>query len=93
MLESKKISAILPESWEKSFNIGVVIPVKMRRCYICNGKILCNECNNQVNEIKLFESNLNLLKRDVPNHFGHLFFYFVEYGGLFVMFYWKEFSI
>ena len=34
MLEGKKISAMLPISWKKSFNNGVVIPVKMRRCKI-----------------------------------------------------------
>ena len=62
---------MLPRYWKQSFNNGVVIPVKMRRCNSCNGGILCNECNNQVIENKEFEANLNLLKRDVPNQFGH----------------------
>ena len=57
MLEGKKILAMLPRSWKISFNIGVGIPVKMRRCKNCNGDILCNECNNQVNENK----NLKLI--------------------------------
>ena len=66
MLEGKKISAMLPRSWKKSFNSGVVIPVKMRR-YNCNGEILLKECNNQVNENKDIEANLILLRRDVQN--------------------------
>ena len=56
MLEGKRISAMLPRSWKKSFNNGVVIPVKKRRCNNCNGEILCNECDNQVNENKDFEA-------------------------------------
>ena len=50
---------MLPRLWKKSFKIGVVIPVKTRRCNKCNGDILCNECNNQVNEKKEVEANLN----------------------------------
>ena len=57
MIESKKISAMLPRFLKKSFNSGVVIPVKMRRCKNCNGEILCKECNIQVNENKEFEAN------------------------------------
>ena len=30
MLDGKKISAMLPRSWKKSFNNGIVIPTKMR---------------------------------------------------------------
>ena len=37
MLEGKKISAILPRSWKKLFNNGVVKLVKMRLCNSCNG--------------------------------------------------------
>ena len=78
MLEGKKISAMLPRSWKKSFNNGVVIPVKMRRCNECKNKILCTTCNNQVNENKEFEAILNLIKREAPNQFGHMLPYFVE---------------
>ena len=35
-LEGKKITAMLPRSWKKSFNNGIIIPTKMRRCDICN---------------------------------------------------------
>ena len=52
MLEGKSLSAMLPRSWNKSFNNGTVIPVKMRRCNKCKGERLCDKCNNQVNENK-----------------------------------------
>ena len=78
MLEGKKISAMLPRSWKKSFNNGIIIPTKMRLCNECKDGILCTTCNNQVKENKEFEANLNLLKRDVPNQFGHMLPYFVE---------------
>ena len=41
MLEGKKISAMLPKSWKKLFNIGIVIPAKIRRCDKYTSKILC----------------------------------------------------
>ena len=71
MLEGKQISAMLPRSGKKSFDNGVVIPVKMKRCNDCKDKILCDECNNQVNENKKFEANLTSLKKDLPIQFGH----------------------
>ena len=76
MLEGKKISIMLPKSWNKSSNSGIIIPVKTKRCSECKGKILCVTFNNQVNEIKEFEANLNLSKPPTPNHFGHILPYF-----------------
>ena len=38
MLEGKKISAMLPRSWKKSFNNEIIIPTKMRRCNECKAK-------------------------------------------------------
>ena len=76
MLEGKKITAMLPRSWKKSFNNGVIIPTKMRRCNACKDGILCSTCNNQINENKEFEANLNLLKREAPNRFGHMLPYY-----------------
>ena len=58
MLEGKKMSAILPRSWKKSINNGIIIPVKMRRCNEYNDEILCITCTNQVNEHKEFAANL-----------------------------------
>ena len=72
MLEGKNISAMLPRSWKKSFNNGIIIPTKMRRCNECKNGILCNECNHQINENEEFEANLNELKRQPPNQFGHM---------------------
>ena len=50
---------MLPRSWKKSFNNGIVIPVKMRRCDEYKGDISCMTCNNQANKNKEFEGNLN----------------------------------
>ena len=77
MKEGEKISALLPRSWKKSFNIGVIIPKKMRFCNECDDDIkMCNKCNNQIHENKEFEANLNLLKRHPPNEFGHMLPYY-----------------
>ena len=35
LLEGKNISAMLPRSWRKSFDNGMKIPTKMRRCNEC----------------------------------------------------------
>ena len=52
MLDGKKITAMLPRSWKKSFENGVIIPTKMRQCNSCKDGILCTTCNNQINENK-----------------------------------------
>ena len=46
MKEGKKISAMLPKSWKKLFNSGVIIPAKMRFCNECTDKLTCNNCSN-----------------------------------------------
>ena len=76
MLEDIKVSAMLPSSWKKPFNIGIVISLKMRRCIECKGEILCDACQNQITESKKFEGKLYLLKRDFPNEFGHMLPYY-----------------
>ena len=76
MLKGKKITAILPRSWKKSFENGVIIPTKMRQCNVCKDGILCTLCNNQINENKEFEANLNLLKREAPNNSGYMLPYY-----------------
>ena len=72
MIEGKKVAAIIPKSWKKLFNSGIVIPTKMRFFNQCNDKKLCNKCNYQFNENKEFETNLNEIKRHLPNEFGHM---------------------
>ena len=70
MVEGKKLSALLPKSWKKSFDSGIIIRTKMRFCNECNDKKVCNKCNNQINENKKFEANLTELKGDPSNEFG-----------------------
>ena len=36
MIKGDKISAMLPRSWKKSFDNGIIIPAKMRFCNECN---------------------------------------------------------
>ena len=72
MKEGEKISAMLPRSWKKSFDNGVVIPNKMRFCKKCNDIKMCDICNKQINENKEFEANLNELKRHPPNKHGYM---------------------
>ena len=79
MWEGKKITAMLPRSWKKSFNNGVIIPTKMRQCNACKDGILCVTSNNKINENKEFEANLILLKRKAPNEFGYMFPYYKIY--------------
>ena len=38
MIEGKKISAMLPRSWKKSFDSGIIIPAGMRYCNECIDK-------------------------------------------------------
>ena len=77
MIEGKKLSAMLPRSWKKSFHNGIRIPTKMRFCNECNDNKMCNKCNHQINENKEFEANLNELKRQPPNEFGYMLPYYI----------------
>ena len=72
MIEGEKISAMLPRSWKKSFDSGIIIPTKRRFCNECNDRKMGDKCNNQINEIKEFEANLNELKRHPLNEFGYM---------------------
>ena len=71
MIEGKKMSAMLPKSWKKSFIDGIIKPTKMRQCNNCKDGLLCKTCNNQVTE-KKFKALVNDLKRHPPNEFGHM---------------------
>ena len=72
MIEAKKVPALLPKSWKKSFYSGIIIPTKMKFCNECNDKKMCNKRNNQVNKNKEFEAKLNELKRHPPDDFGRM---------------------
>ena len=51
---------------------GVVIPHKMRNCNKCTKDTLCDDCDKLVNQNKEFSANLNEVKRQPPNDFGHM---------------------
>ena len=74
---------MLREIWGKWFDHGVIITVKMRFCIECTDKITCNDRNNQINENKEFETDLNILKRDILIQFGHMLPYYKEKDHLF----------
>ena len=76
MSEVKKVSALLPKIWENSFDSGIIIPTKMRRCNECKDRILCTTCNIQINENNEFEANINEIKRHPPNEFEHMLPYY-----------------
>ena len=65
------LNAKLPLSWKKSFIMGIVTPHKMRTCNKCTKKI-CDRRDKLVNQNKDFSANLNELKRQLPNEFGHM---------------------
>ena len=72
MADGDKLVAKVPLSWKKSFSQGVVIPHKMKDCVGCQKDILCDDCDNLINQRKEFSANLNELKREKPNNFGHM---------------------
>ena len=72
MADGDKLVAKIPLSWKKSFSQGVVIPHKMRNCHYCKKDILCDICDELVNQRKEFSANLNQLKREKPNDRGHM---------------------
>ena len=43
MREGKKVSALLPKSWKKSFDSGIFIPTEKRFCNESNDKKVCNK--------------------------------------------------
>ena len=72
MADRGKLIARVPLSWKKSFSQGVVIPHKMKKCVDCKEDILCDQCNKLVNQGKEFSANLNEMKRQPFNEFGHM---------------------
>ena len=72
MADGDKLVAKVPLSSKKTFNMGVVIPHKMKNCTECKKDILCDSCDILVNQYKNFSANLNELKRERPNDFGHM---------------------
>ena len=50
MADGDKLVAKVPLSWKKSFSQGVVIPHKMKNCHYCKKDILCDICDELVNQ-------------------------------------------
>ena len=76
MAAGGKLIAKVPLSWKKSFSQGVEIPHKMRNCNNCKKDILCDECDNLVNQRREFSTNLNEFKRQSPYQFGYMLPYY-----------------
>ena len=72
MASGDNLVAKVPLSWKKSFSQAVVIPHKMRNCNKCTKDQLCDGCDILVYQRKEFSANLNELKREKPNDFGHM---------------------
>ena len=72
MANGGKLIPEVSSSWKKSFSQGFVIPHKMGSCTKCKKDILCGECDKLVNQRKEFSANLNEIKRQAPNEFGHM---------------------
>ena len=72
MADGDKLVAKIPLSWKKSYSQGGIIPHKMRNCTNCRKDILCDICDKLVNQNKEFSPNLNELKREKPDDFGHM---------------------
>ena len=72
MADGGKLIAKVTLSWKKSFIMGVVTPHKLKNCTDCKKEIVRHKCDNLVNEQKEFSANLNELKRQAPNKFGHM---------------------
>ena len=72
MFNGNKLIAKVLLGWIKSFSYGVVIPHKMRNCNKCTKDIFFDDCDKLVNQKKEFSANLNEIKREAPNDFGHM---------------------
>ena len=72
MFEDDKLNTKVPLSWKKSFSMGVVIAHKIINCNQCTEDILCDGCDIIVSQNKEFFANLNELKRQPPNEYGHM---------------------
>ena len=72
MFNGDKLVAKIRLSWKKSFSQGVVIPHEMGNCTNCQKDIICDRSDKLVNQRKEFSVNLNELKREPPNQFGHM---------------------
>ena len=73
-----KLIATVPLSRKRSWIQRVVIPHKMRNCSDCANDSLCDICDKLVNQKKETSANLNEMKREPPNQFGHMLPWYKE---------------
>ena len=57
MVNGDKLFAKVHLNWKKTFSNGFVIRHKMRNCNKCTKDILCDECDELVNQKKEFKMN------------------------------------
>ena len=72
MANGINLFAKVPLSWKKSFTQGVIIPHKMRSCRDCEKDTLCDNCDKLANQRRKFSANINELRRERANNFGHM---------------------
>ena len=72
MADGDKLIAKVPLSWKKSFQYGDIIPHKVRNCSDCKKDFLCENCDKLLHQRKEFSANLNQMKREPSNAFGHM---------------------
>ena len=72
MANGGNLVAKAPLGRKKSFSQRVVIPHKTRICVDCKKDILCDEYDQLENQRKEISANLNEIKREPPNQFGHM---------------------
>ena len=72
MADGGKLVAKVRLNWKKSFSEEVVIPREMKNCSDCTEDILCDNCDKLVNQNKEFSANLNDLKGEPLEEFGHM---------------------
>ena len=72
MFNGNKLTAKVPLSGKKIYNYAVIIPQELRNCNKFAKDILCYGCEKLLNQNKKISANLNELKRQAPNEFGHM---------------------
>ena len=72
MADGDDLIAKVTLSWKKSFSQGVIIPHKMRNCSDCRKDMLCESCDNLVNQKTKISATLNELNRETTDDFARM---------------------
>ena len=84
MADGGKLRVKIPLSWKKSSSMGVVIPHKMRNCYKWSKDILCDGCDELVDQNEEFSENLNESKKQAPDEFCHMLPWYKQFECLMI---------